>query len=323
MIPSLVDEATGGPRSGREDEWALLSFYRVRLARTRGDWAEAEQLQRLIVDTERGRAEARSPERMHALALALAGLGHLLREQGKPECVERYQEASDVLASLGARREQAVVAFNLATAYVRIPRVRDLAEAETWFHRSLEFLPEEDRLGRARTISELGRLALEHFYEARVHSDATAVQYLEDARHNYLTAMELVPPEATADLAVAHSQLGNVLSLSGNADDAIHHYLDAIRDYDALGDRYAASRVRVNVSTALGRIGRFDEALAFVREAVRDLETYGDRAASDIEEARVLIDVLELGVAPSRQRKSSAAPIDPETSDRAELQLPQ
>ena len=57
IVPDFVDPATDGPRPGREGGWALVTEYRVRLARQVRDWAEAERLQRLRVDWDRRRAE--------------------------------------------------------------------------------------------------------------------------------------------------------------------------------------------------------------------------------------------------------------------------
>src|SRR5208283_1953881 len=57
IVPDFVDPASDGPRPGREEDWSLVTEYRVRLARELRDWARAERLQRLRVDWDRRRAE--------------------------------------------------------------------------------------------------------------------------------------------------------------------------------------------------------------------------------------------------------------------------
>ena len=58
LIPELTDPATGGPRPGREQEWAILTEYRVRIARDARDWPAAEQLQNARITWEREQAAA-------------------------------------------------------------------------------------------------------------------------------------------------------------------------------------------------------------------------------------------------------------------------
>ncbi|MGQ0605094.1 MAG: CHAT domain-containing protein [Anaerolineales bacterium] len=44
IVPGFVDPVTDGPLPGREEEWSLVTAYRVRLAREARQWAEAERL---------------------------------------------------------------------------------------------------------------------------------------------------------------------------------------------------------------------------------------------------------------------------------------
>ena len=57
VVPEFIDPATGGPLPGREEQWSLVTEYRVGLAGEERNWAEAARLQRARVDWNRQRAE--------------------------------------------------------------------------------------------------------------------------------------------------------------------------------------------------------------------------------------------------------------------------
>ena len=44
IVPDFVDPGSDGPVSGREEDWSIVTGYRVRLARNERQWAEAERL---------------------------------------------------------------------------------------------------------------------------------------------------------------------------------------------------------------------------------------------------------------------------------------
>jgi hypothetical protein len=140
ITPDFVDPATGGPRPGHEEEWSLVAGYRVHQAREARQWAEAERLQRGLVDWTRGRAapalaaapDALAAAQRHAtrsLAVSPHDLGQIRREQGRPDCVAAYEEATSLFQRIGDRPAEAAVAFNLGTACKDIPSLRDLAQA--------------------------------------------------------------------------------------------------------------------------------------------------------------------------------------------------
>ena len=54
IVPDFVDPETDGPLPGREEQWGLVTEYRVRLAQEERQWAEAERLQTVHVDWDRG-----------------------------------------------------------------------------------------------------------------------------------------------------------------------------------------------------------------------------------------------------------------------------
>ena len=202
LVPEFTDPATGGPRPGREQEWAILTSYRVRIARDARDWPAAGQLQNAVIAWHRERAAAalaippgelddRQRTQIRNLAVALHDLGQILREQDDPGCVQPYQEAMELFQRIGDRRAEATAAFNLGHAYKDIPALRDLDQAEHWYQRDLELLDEHDTLGRARGTGQLGNVAHERFNDARAAGapDEQLLRYLNDAA-------ERLPPGA-------------------------------------------------------------------------------------------------------------------------------
>ncbi len=306
IVPDFVDPATDGPRPGREEDWSLVTEYRVKLAEEARQWAEAERLQRLRVDWNRQRAapalaalpEALDEAQRHAirtLAVSLELLGHILREQGRPDCVEFYEEAIPLCQRIGDQPEEAIIAFNLGHAYTEIPALRDLAQAERWYRRSLELTDEGDRLGRSQCLSQLGYVVWERFKEARAagEPEEELLRYLNAALQLYHQALDLIPPNAVDDLAVTHNALGLIYGDAGDLDRALPHYRQAIRYFEAAGDLYHAAVVRRNVALALAGAGRLEEARLYAQAALRNFATYGEGAAAEIQDTQRLIAEIE------------------------------
>lgn len=168
--------------------------------------------------------------RIRNFAAGVQTLGTLLREQQRLDCVPHFEEAARLFRQIGARREEAVGAFHLGHAYLYIPGLRDLDQAEHWYHTSLELFDQNDEIGRANCVDALGGIALERFQEAR---DAGATEeellgHLNDAATAYHQALDLFPDDAISNLAVTHNQLGAVYGKSGDLDTALAHYQQAI-----------------------------------------------------------------------------------------------
>jgi len=49
IVPDFIDPATEGPLPGREEDWGLVTEYRVRLLYEARQWAVAEHLQKICV----------------------------------------------------------------------------------------------------------------------------------------------------------------------------------------------------------------------------------------------------------------------------------
>ena len=306
IVPDLVDPATNGPLPGREEEWGLVNDYRVGLARQARRWAEAERLQRVKVEWSRSRTvptlaapldslDSAQRATIRTLSVDTENLGHILREQGKPECVAAYEEAIPLCQRIGDRREEAILAFNLGHAYMRLPAIRDLAQAERWYRRSLELHDERDRLGRGKCHNQLGAVAYERFLEARAANkpEEELLHHLNIAAQFYQQALDLLPPNAVDDLAVVHNALGVIYKNAGDLDRALSHYRESIRYKQAAGNVYAAAGTRFNVAATLANEGLLADAREYARAALRNYQTYGDRAVAEMQKTQGLIDRIE------------------------------
>lgn len=306
MVPDFIDLATNGPLPGREEDWSIVTEYRVRLAEEAHDWNEAERLQRMRVQWNRERAKAaltQSQERLtdndrnsiRSLSVALHELGQCQRALNQPDCVTAYEESSALNERIGYQTGAAICAFNLGHAYKYILSIRDLDRAEYFYRRSLELSDERDLAGRAARIGQLGAVALERFEEAskKARPEPERLSYLNAAVRSYLQALELHPSEAIPDLAVTHHQLGRTYSAGGDYDRALAHYRESIRYEEMSGNLYGAAETRVSVAATLANRGRFGDALEYAHAALKNFKTYGDRAADKIQKTNELIANIE------------------------------
>ena len=306
IVPDFVDPETEEPLPGREEDWGLVNDYRVRLAHEERRWDEAERLQGVRVDWDRQRAapfidrpreDLDGSQRLavRSLAVSQVGLGDIRREMDRADCVEAYEEALEVVESIGERAVAAACAFNLGHAYEEIFSLRDLQKAEHWYRRSLEMHDERDRLGRGRCLGQLGFVAKERFQEAREakRPEEELLRHLNEAVRSYQQALEHFPADAVADLAVTHNQLGNVYFSAGDPDRAVAHYREAIRYRETQGNVYSASLTRRNVALALAQAGRPHDALEYARAALRGFESFEERAAADAQKTRQVIERIE------------------------------
>jgi TPR repeat protein len=303
IVHDFVDPETEGPLAGREDDWGLVTEYRARLAQEERNWAEAERLQQVDVEWERRRAApllARARESLdsnerntvRSLAASLHELGEIRRELGREACVASYKESLELSESIGERAGAAACAFNLGHAYKDLSALRDLDQAVYWYRRSLELRDERDRLGRGRCLAQLGNVVYERFKDARARKAGTdeLLRHLNEAAGFYHQALELTPPDAVHELAVAHNALGAIYGDAGDLDRALPHYRDSIRYEEAQGNLYGASQTRFNVAVDLAGAGRLQDALAYAEAALRGFESYGESAAEMIQRTRGLIE---------------------------------
>ena len=305
LVDEIVPDFVGAedlPRPGREEQWSLVTEYRVRLAMEARDWNAAERLQRVRVDWDRRNAAAllaRLPETLtdgekntlRSLAASLNQLARIQLQINSLECVKSNEEAFTIFDQIGDTAAAAIAAFNLGHAYLTLPALRDLDEAERWYQRSLELRAEDDRLGSGNCFSQLGYVAWERSKDAKKAGkpQEELLKHLNTAADYYRQALALLPPDAVDNLAVAHNQLGNVYYDAGDLERALYHYNQDIHYDELAGNQYGAGITRRNIAIALAQNGRLSDALLYARAALRNFEPYGQGAAQNIQDAQGLI----------------------------------
>jgi tetratricopeptide (TPR) repeat protein len=306
IVPNFVDPTTEGPLPGLEEEWNRVIEYRVWLAEEARQWTEAQRLHRARVDWNRQRAasvfdvpletlDAVRRNYIRELAASLHELGEIQRELGQAECVAAYEETATLMQRIGDQTAEATAAFNLGHAYLTLPAIRDLAQAERRYRRSLELRDERDRQGRAQCVGQLGLVAYEEFKDAQAANkpEEELLRHLNAAVGFCHQALDLLPPNAVDDLAVAHNQLGIIYHDAGDLDRALSHYRESIRYEEMQGNLYGAAETRRNVALTLAQAGRLADAREYAQAALRNFQTYGDRAVEDIQKTQGLIADIE------------------------------
>jgi tetratricopeptide (TPR) repeat protein len=290
VVPAFVDREADGPRADREwSWWAQVTNYRVEIALEARRLAEAERLQRLLVDGLRehaGPASAGPPdsltdverEAIGVLAASLEMLARILRERGNPDCAAVFKEAVALSQRAGDRALEASVAFNLGRAYQDIPDLHDLRQAFDCFRQSLELREEHDLVGRGISLDQLGTVAYGLYWAGRAAGlpDEESRFQLAAARGFCEQALELFPEGARDHVAVVHLNLGGVCSAEGDLDAALTHWREAIRNFEATGNLRGAGTARVNAATVLARADRLPDALSWAKAALRTLEASGE-----------------------------------------------
>ena len=298
IVPDFVDPATEGPLPGREQEWSILTGFRVRLRRAARQWADALRLQGLRVQRDREGVRDNEPISKRNLAVSVHELGEIQREIGRPDCVQSYQEGFAVAQQIGDGPAAAVIAFNLGHAYKDLKELRDLEVAEKWYRKSLELRGEGDRMYRATSLGQLGYVAWERFREGRKQRkpEGVLLRHLQDALEFYRQALDMTPTDAPRQLAVVHNQLGNIYDDAGQSDRSLHHYNESIRLSEPAGDLFGAARARYNVARTLLRTGRFADAKEYALAALRNYQTYGDGAQKEVLDTLELISLIDKGL---------------------------
>ncbi len=313
VTPDFVDSGTDRSLPGRGEEWSVFTEYRVPLARKDRDLVRAERLQRLRIDWERERArpalatvpEQRTDDQRNAirsLATSFHQLGEVQRESNNPACADAYREAFGLAQAIGDKAGQAVCAFSLGAVYMDIAELRDFDAAEYWLKQSLDLRSPGDAKGRAVSLSELGRLALERFDDAMENErpKEECLRLINDAARHYQQALELLPPTAITELGVAHNQLGRIYRRADDIDRALQHYQQSIRYKEQAGDIFGAGQTRSNVAIALSQAERFDDARAYAEAAFANYRSFGDRAADRVQKVKGLLAAIDEAEAEQR-----------------------
>jgi tetratricopeptide (TPR) repeat protein len=306
ITPDFTDPDSNGPLPGREQHWAIVTGYQVQLARQVRDWSTATTLQDARTAWRRHQAAevladsatSLSPDqrfKLRALANSLVELGNIFREQQLPGCLPHFQEALAVYQRIGDHTAEAESAGALGTAYLQVPGLRDLDQAEHWFQRSLRLREESDWFGRARCLASLGGVALERLNDARSFGEAEPVlsNYLNAALHSYEQSLDLTSADDHENQAITEHQLGLIYRQAGDTRQALHHYQRSIQHEEARGNIYGAGQSRSNIALMLAGDGQVSDALLYARAALDNYQQAGPGAVTDATETARLITILE------------------------------
>ena len=185
-----------------------------------------------------------------------------------------------------------MLALSLGNAYMNVPGLRDLDQAERWYQHSLD-LRAEAQPGRP------GQDPAGHWESSPMSgswrpappsaAEPVLLGHLNAALAGYQQALDLFPADDAENLAGIHNQLGNIYDAAGDTRQALHHYQQSIEYQEARGDIYGAGLTRYNIALLLRDAGRPGDALHYARAALHDFERTGPGAAQEAADARELI----------------------------------
>jgi len=304
IVPDFVDK-DGNPITEREEKWLFISQWMRSLFREQHDYRAAENQIRKEVEFNRRRAttllsrpaeslSAREKNSLRSLGTSLHELGEIQREMDQPDCAKSYQEAFEIMHRIGDV-SAAAAAMNLGHTYKDLPALRNLDEAERWYHRILELCNKDDRLAQGKGTYCLGHVNYERFKDAKKEEKAEEelLKHLNAAMNYYKQALALLPLDAVDDLAVTHHQLGNIYSEAGNLESALYHYNQDVHYDERAGNQYGAGGTRFNIALMFAKNGRLSDALLYARAALRNFESYGGKAKEDEDQTKGLIAQIE------------------------------
>jgi len=306
ITPDVTDPDGDRPRPGREQEWGIVTSYRVKLAQVARDWSAAAALLAALIAWYRGRADEAlatpvsdltpvQRTQIRNLGTALLDLGNVLLLQDDPGCLPHYQETLALAQKAGDRSAEASAAGSLGNVYRMLSELKDLDEAERWWRRSLELRPDSDRHGRAQCLSSLGSIALERFDEAQAVGQPKSVllEQLNAALRSYQQSLDLTPADDHERRAIVENRLGAIFRRAGDHGQALRHFQRSVQHEEARGNPYGAGQSRHNIALLLARDGRADDALQYARAALDNYEQVGPGAAADADRERLFIAEIE------------------------------
>jgi tetratricopeptide (TPR) repeat protein len=229
------------------------------------------------------------------LAVSLNQLGQILSIQADPGCLPRYQEALGLYQRIGGRQEEAKLANSLGNVYLEVPGLRDLDQAEKWYRRSLSLRADSDQLGQARSLGQLGMVAVGRFDDAKAAGEAERVllEHLNAALSYYQQALVLTGARDYETRAAVEHQLGAIYDRVGDVDQALRHYQQSLQHEEARGHIYGAGQTRYNIALLFTRARRVSDALLYARAALDNFQQAGPGAAAVSAQTEQLIAILE------------------------------
>ncbi|MFC1431001.1 hypothetical protein ACEZDB_10090 [Streptacidiphilus sp. N1-3] len=306
-VPGRAGPGRAGP--GREILWEFVSEFIVqRLVReTRWEQAVALQVQRIDhehrsltvlsqdpVDFDalpsfhslsRVLGRDRPPDLLRimredayrGLGVSYSDLGDAFAGMGDERCLAAYAAALRIFEALGDTASSAKTWHQMANVHQFVPGLIDLDKAWALAQRSLRARPSRDRHGRALNHGQLANIRFAQAKELPVGNEATAALLVE-AQEGYERALALMPAVGLRSRGSAHNNLGSVLMMRGELEEGRRQLLQAVEEYEAVGDLDRASDARVNLAAALLPFLRFTESREYARAALAYFSAAHDEA---------------------------------------------
>ena len=306
IVPNYINLKTGRPLRGREDEWSIITDYRVQVAITRKQWRKAERLQSMCLAWDRERATSRLSrtddsliDTRHAslvnLSASLYRMAEILYEQRNAQCVELVQEATAISRSLSESGIEALCCRFLARAFTNLDDIRDLAQAASYYSQAHVLFGESDLMARSECLYGLARVAHEQFLDANKEGQPEEQQavLLSAAGNAYERALQQTPHNMVIMIASAYQNLGNIRTTQGNVRLAIENYTKAIDLWEQLDDVLNAAQVRRNAAIALFEGGDAKTARLYAQAAADNFEHFGNARRKEPKQLERLIKMID------------------------------
>jgi tetratricopeptide (TPR) repeat protein len=290
IVPDFVDPDTDGPIPGREEDWSLVTEYRVDLARAMRDWAEAERLQTVCVEWNRRRAEEIVQRRLdgtdQATALGDAGApgpDHPASSPGPPRAFRDRLAAALPGLTGGERNEIRTLASSLH-GLGDIQSDRGESGCVASYEEALDLAEQiGDRAGAAACAINLGN----------AYKNLSGLRDLDQAERWHRRGLELRDEHDRLGPARSHGQLGLVAyerfkeaRAAGKPEAEQREHLNAalaryrtaldLTPADAVNDLAIGHNQLGNIYADTGDL---DRALTHYRESIRfreaSVNTYG------------------------------------------------
>jgi tetratricopeptide (TPR) repeat protein len=256
-------------------------------------------------------SESDKKHRLRTLAVSIARLGTIQRENNNSNAIASYKEANKIYRQIDDIEAEGTAAFNLGTAFMNIASVLDLDEAERWLMKSLDLYKIENPLGRGLSFFHLGVVSYRRFEQARQDDKPLPVllEHLNSTIGLLNRALQILPTSSFFNRSGAYNLLGAVYFSAGPdyIDKALSNYRLAIRDADQLGDKFLAGQIRYNVAASLLANARehqeertYVDARSYAQAA---LELFRDAApgSNEIDSAQKMLADLDQEIAALKQ----------------------
>lgn len=315
VTPYFIDPKSDLPLPGLEIRYHNITDYRALVARQAGDYGEAERLQRIFLEwssqyddahswkdhdelqpDEREGSTSQAPwidasklqkAAYHARISALNNQAIALMELRDSRCVNLLKEALRLAEQSDDLLGQVATSFNLGRAYMMVPSITDLGEAEAWGQRALTLCPKDDLWRLGKCYKHLGFVALMRSEEQP--EDKRESYLLNECYPHLSKALSLLPEHCVDDLAETHDLLGMLFREISKTDESLEHFRKSLRYREASGNKSAAAITRISMAEVLALDGRLVEAREFAESAYHNFKGLGEAGEWGAERAAKLL----------------------------------